>query len=102
MNELERMQNNNRLRKRKKEDAEEIYWDIRARIGELIKGLPEHWDSPGYFRQIDEFEEDMFCGFQKIEAELNDEEEQIEKERKELIRQEEAYRYEYQKEVQEA
>ena len=81
MNELERMQDKNRIRKRRKEDAEEIYWDVKARIREIVSELPKHWDSPGYSRQIDEFEEDLFCGFRKIEAELNDEEEQIEKER---------------------
>lgn len=98
MNELEAQRDNIRARTRKKEKNEEIYWDIRGRIRELVQILPEHWRSSDYFRALDEFEDELSCDFRKIEAELNEEEEEIEKERKELIWQEEVYRYEYQKE----
>lgn len=98
MNELEAQQENIRRRKRKKEENEEIYWDIRRRLRELVHILPEHWRSSDYFRTLDEFEEELSINFRKIDSELSEEEEQIEKERKELIQLEEAYRYEYQKE----
>ncbi len=99
LNELERRQDDLRREKRRKKEAEDIYWDIKGHIRELIKTLPEHWEAPEYDRTIECFEEDLFCSFRRIEQEFEEEEIRIEKERNILIIEEDTCRYEYQKQV---
>ena len=66
LNELEWRQDDLRREKRRQEETEDIYWDIKGHIRELIKTLPEHWEAPEYDRIIECFEEDLFCNFRRI------------------------------------
>ena len=99
LNELEWRQDDLRREKRSQEETEDIYWDIKGHIRELIKTLPEHWEAPEYDRIIECFEEDLFCNFRRIEQEFEEEKVRIEKERNTLIIEEDTCRQEYQKQA---
>lgn len=88
---LEQKQELCQIQKKRIEKDEELYYDIRKRIIELLDAVSQHWQEKN--NRIHELEEDdMYSHFCCVEDQLGEKKEQMEKEYIQLCREEASVR----------